>query len=218
MMNQLIETTYYDLNSNPITNSTKIKILEVAIDLFSKNGYSGSSIRDITKDVGIKESSLYKHFKNKEEILDTIFSNFQIQTDKLLPPMEMLDQIAKAMSLKQFLKRGIENFLTHINDQTVQQIWRIMYIELFRNSKAQNIYHNGIMERSIDCLELVFEKMILQGKMAAINPRTMATEYQHASISLILEYNMLLNEGRSTDEVMEKIKNHVEFFSLLASK
>ncbi|OLS40012.1 TetR/AcrR family transcriptional regulator [Bacillus sp. MRMR6] len=217
-MNQSIEKTYYDLNLCPITSNTKLKILVVAIELFSKNGYSGSSIRDITKNVGIKESSLYKHFKNKEEILDTIFSNFQLQTDQLLPPMEMLDQIAKTLSLKQFLERGIENFLTHINDQTVQQIWRIMYIELFRNSKAQNIYHNGIMKRTIDCLELVFEKMILQGKMAAINPRTMATEYQHASISLILEYNMLLNEGRSTDEVMEKIKNHVEFFSLLASK
>jgi AcrR family transcriptional regulator len=209
---------YYDLSLKPITNSTKIRILEVAIELFSKNGYNGSSIRDITKEVGIKESSLYKHFKNKEEILDTIFSNFQLQTDTLLPPMEMLDQIAKTMSLKQFLERGIENFLAHINNQTVQQIWRIMYIELFRHSKAQNIYHNGIMKRTIDCLELVFEKMIQQGKMAAIHPRTMATEYQHASISLILEYNMLLNEGKSTEEIMEKINNHVEFFSLLASK
>ena len=38
--------------------TTKDKILEVAIDLFSKQGYHGVSIRNITKEVGIKESSL----------------------------------------------------------------------------------------------------------------------------------------------------------------
>ena len=44
-------------------NETKQKILDVALDLFSQNGFSAVSIRDICKVVDIKESSVYYHLK-----------------------------------------------------------------------------------------------------------------------------------------------------------
>ena len=67
---------YIDLKSQPITNSNKEKILNTAIDLFSNKGFNAVSVRDITRGVEIKESSLYNHFKSKDEILETIFWNF----------------------------------------------------------------------------------------------------------------------------------------------
>lgn len=75
--------------------STKQKILHTAISLFSQKGYSGVSVRDITGKVGIKESSLYNHFKSKEEILTTIFERFRSEFAKTLPSIEMLDEIIK---------------------------------------------------------------------------------------------------------------------------
>jgi AcrR family transcriptional regulator len=212
------EKIYYDTELNPITNGTKMKIIEVAIELFSKRGYSGASIRDITKEVGIKESSLYKHFKNKDEILETIYVNFRKETDKLLPPMEYIDRIVELMSLKEFLGKGMENFLAHMDDQVNVKTWRIMYLELFRHPIAQEIYRNHIMKRTIDCLEIVFTKMMERGKMLPLNPRTVATEYQFSSISFILEYNMLKAEGRNTKALEKQIKEHVEFFSDRASE
>jgi AcrR family transcriptional regulator len=216
-MNNTTARIFYDINDQAITNSTKINIIEVSIELFSKKGFSGASIRDITKEVGIKESSLYKHFKNKDEILETIFINFRKELEKILPPMEYIDRIVEMMSLEDFLGRGIENFLKHIDDSIHVKIWRIMYIELFRHPKAQEIYRVDIMERTVDCLALVFEKMIQQGKMAPLNPRTMAMEYQFSSISFILEYNMLKAEGKSTEQLELQILEHVQFFSAKAT-
>jgi AcrR family transcriptional regulator len=216
-MNNTTARIFYDINDQAITNSTKINIIEVSIELFSKKGFSGASIRDITKEVGIKESSLYKHFKNKDEILETIFINFRKELEKILPPMEYIDRIVEMMSLEDFLGRGIENFLKHIDDSIHVKIWRIMYIELFRHPKAQEIYRVDIMERTVDCLALVFEKMIQQGKMAPLNPKTMAMEYQFSSISFILEYNMLKAEGKSTEQLELQILEHVQFFSAKAT-
>jgi AcrR family transcriptional regulator len=216
-MNNTTARIFYDINDQAITNSTKMNIIEVSIELFSKKGFSGASIRDITKEVGIKESSLYKHFKNKDEILETIFINFRKELEKILPPMEYIDRIVEMMSLEDFLGRGIENFLKHIDDSIHVKIWRIMYIELFRHPKAQEIYRVDIMERTVDCLALVFEKMIQQGKMAPLNPRTMAMEYQFSSISFILEYNMLKAEGKSTEQLELQILEHVQFFSAKAT-
>ena len=52
--------------------TTKERIIDQALDLFSRKGYDGVSVRDISGAVGIKESSLYNHFKNKQDIFDTI--------------------------------------------------------------------------------------------------------------------------------------------------
>jgi AcrR family transcriptional regulator len=216
-MNNTTARLFYDISNQAITNTTKMNIIEVSIELFSKKGFSGASIRDITKEVGIKESSLYKHFKNKDEILETIFINFRKELDKILPPMEYIDRIVEMMSLEDFLGRGIENFLKHMDDSMHVKIWRIMYIELFRHPKAQEIYRVDIMERTVNCLSLVFEKMIQQGKMAPFNPRTMAMEYQFSSISFILEYNMLKAEEKSTEQLELQILEHVQFFSTKAA-
>ena len=51
---------------------TKDKILIEALSLFSVSGFSGVSVRDIAKAVGIRESAIYKHYKNKQQLFDTI--------------------------------------------------------------------------------------------------------------------------------------------------
>ena len=50
-------------------SNTKERILEKAIDLFYEHGFVKASIRDIVRSVGITNSTVYIHFKNKDEIL-----------------------------------------------------------------------------------------------------------------------------------------------------
>lgn len=57
--------------------STKEKITTTALALFAQRGYDGVSVRDICKQVGIKESSLYYHFPSKQAILTTLLSHFE---------------------------------------------------------------------------------------------------------------------------------------------
>lgn len=44
------------------------EIKETAVNLFSKKGYEGTSVRDITKSLGITPAALYAHFDSKEEL------------------------------------------------------------------------------------------------------------------------------------------------------
>lgn len=54
--------------------NTKKKILKTTGDLFSKRGYFGVSMQDIADEVGIKKSSLYYHFKSKEDLAHVLIS------------------------------------------------------------------------------------------------------------------------------------------------
>ena len=47
---------------------TKERILELAMELFAEHGYKGTSVRKIASKVGIRESALYNHYTNKEDI------------------------------------------------------------------------------------------------------------------------------------------------------
>lgn len=48
-------------------------ILDAAIKVFAETGYHGSRVSDIAREAGIAYGLVYHYFKNKEEILDTIF-------------------------------------------------------------------------------------------------------------------------------------------------
>jgi len=57
------------MQQNSGGKSTKELILKASMELFSEYGYKAASVRKIAAKVGIRESALYNHFTNKEEIL-----------------------------------------------------------------------------------------------------------------------------------------------------
>lgn len=48
--------------------TTRDRILEAALDLFARQGFAGTSVRQLARAVGMRESSLYNHFPGKEAI------------------------------------------------------------------------------------------------------------------------------------------------------
>jgi AcrR family transcriptional regulator len=49
--------------------STREKILDVALDLFTDQGFDGTSMREIAERLHISKPAIYYHFASKEEIL-----------------------------------------------------------------------------------------------------------------------------------------------------
>ena len=60
-----------DDNVAPVAaaNDTRQRILNVALDLFTEQGYDGTSLRQIAEQLGVTKAALYYHFESKEDIL-----------------------------------------------------------------------------------------------------------------------------------------------------
>ena len=56
-------------------SNTKKKIIKKATELFYEYGFVKASIRDIVRAVGVTNSTVYIHFKNKDEILFSIIED-----------------------------------------------------------------------------------------------------------------------------------------------
>lgn len=192
--------------------STKEKIFDTALDLFSQKGYSAVSIREITRTIGIKESSLYNHYKNKEQILESILTHFRNDFSKTLPPMEALDQILANTTTETFLKAGHRNFKEYMENENGQKMWRILQVEQFREPLAREIILRDFFGTVIDFLEIVFTKLIEMNRIKPIPPRLLATEYQYPVFSMLTEYNILKFDGKDVSQVEKRLDDHIEFF------
>ena len=195
-----------------MTLSTKDKIFYTALDLFSQRGFSGVSIREITREVGIKESSLYNHFKSKDEILESIFTYFRNDFAKTLPPVESLDDILQKSTVEAFLKAGHRNFKNYMADETAMKMWRILQVEQYRSPLAREIILEDLFKTTIEFLEIVFSKLIEQKKIRPFDPKMLAVEYQYPVLSLLTEYKILKCDDRDTSEVESKLDQHIAFF------
>ncbi len=61
-----------DHTDEPGGPSTRDRILEVALDLFTDQGFDKTSLREISEAVGVTKAALYYHFRSKEEILSSL--------------------------------------------------------------------------------------------------------------------------------------------------
>lgn len=60
------------MNSAPVVSSAKASIFDAAVRLFGEQGYTGTSMRDIARAVGVLPGSLYAHIDSKETLLSEI--------------------------------------------------------------------------------------------------------------------------------------------------
>ena len=76
--------------------TTRDKILNETLTLFSENGFDGTSVEQIAEKVGIKAPSLYNHFKGKEDILNALIDTAEARYEESFgswdKPYETKDQ------------------------------------------------------------------------------------------------------------------------------
>lgn len=196
--------------------STKERILDVSIDLFSKKGFESVSVREITGEVGIRESSLYNHFKSKDEIFDTIFAYFMEELGATGYNDQDIDQMLDRCSLEGFFEASGMMFMERMKDQRMEKIWRIITIELYRNPKMRQFFLKFMIQAPIDYWALVFKKMMDRKMIRKHDPEALANEYFSFAIYMYVEYFMLRYDEYTYDTfilaISKKMHDHVQFF------
>ncbi|WP_405286764.1 TetR/AcrR family transcriptional regulator [Methanobrevibacter sp.] len=190
---------------------TKDRILEVSIDLFSQFGYDGVSIRQIAGEVGIRESSIYNHYQNKQAILKAILDYYveEMVSDEI--PIEQaslnLDE-----GFDYFYNAGCEAFLTKLNEEKMMKITRLMLIESYHNDDVRNFLKSAIIEAPVngwmELFDLMKEKNMIESDS---DVRQLSESFFYYGMFLLYEHfiiNYPEDDGKFYNEFMEKTKKH----------
>ena len=187
---------------------TKDKILKVATTLFSELGYKGASVRKIASKVGIRESAIYNHYKNKEEIFlevaKGIFSTpFDISADEI-------DELAKRG--KPFLHKFTMQYKMLTFDTGNEKMFRLLMIELMQNKTLREQFMDQFHDKNIKTLSKGFFIMMQNDIIKTNDPMMMAYEFLSTLFYIRLQVTLLRFDSLSTNTLSTQFEKHVDFF------
>jgi len=191
--------------------ATKEIIFEKALMLFSENGYTATSIRHICSEVGIKESSFYNHYKGKDQLLDAIFDSFNKALLSNAVSNEQLDLLTTQFALKEMLRNGLQQYIGIWENPTAAQMWFVVSMEQYRNSKAGQIIIDE-SNRRISRTAYTFEQFQIKGKMKQGDPLVLANLYSFSIRSLHLDYGLKKLYNQDYEQSFQSMQAVSEFF------
>jgi AcrR family transcriptional regulator len=193
--------------------TTKEKIIYEALSLFSVRGYEAVSVRDISKNVGIKESSLYNHFKNKQDIFDTIIQVCNEKSTQLFTNLNLQQtfegniEIYKSITPEFLLQLVTRTFEFYVSDDYMLKFRRLLTIEQFNNEAISKLYIDIFIDQAIEFQTILFSTLMKEGLMIKADPKSVALEFYAPVFLILCRYDKL------TDEVKEILKNHIVNFT-----
>lgn len=178
-------------------NTTKQKIKETALDLFSQRGFSAVSIRDISGEVGIRESTIYYHFKNKQDIFDDLLMDFKSITSTIQDSFGRGFSKAAQVDKPSFILVGLAFLNRYLLNEKILKLLRMLMIEQHVNSSAAVLLRQVLFDDPLRQNEMAFEVMISKGYFKKSDAKAMAVEYYAPIFFAFLRY---FSTGDVTDE------------------
>ena len=189
---------------------TKKKIYKVSLELFAQKGYKATSVREIAKRVGIQQSAIYNHFKNKEAILDEIINN--LSKSNLINIFE--DKEPKELYKKgKALLKQISNMFKLISYNTeTDLLFRFMMQELFNNERIRIFYNEEFYQKNVKKLSVIFFMMMQDEMIEPTDPLLLANEFFSPLFFYQLQIVRLKADNKSTAAAATLFEKHTDFF------
>ena len=163
-------------------SDTKERILFTALRLFAQDGYEAVSVSAIAGELGMTKGVLYKHYKNKRDIFDSVFEKMCLEDVELakkhgVPEEEFEDNpLAFKNTSMENLRDFIEaTFRIWIENEFARNFRKMLTLEQYRNAEMSDFYLKCILP--VSYIEDLFCEMIEQGVLKKSNPKLLALEF-----------------------------------------
>jgi AcrR family transcriptional regulator len=210
--------------STPIASENKTnkeKIIETAVNLLNERDYNKVSMRDIAAQVGIKASSIYNHFSNKEAILDEVVIFFTTELKKRSMnelPFWDKQQLTKE-NAKDILLQIMLEPLSLLEDPYLNKIVRVVTHCQYYHAGIRNFLLNEMFYKPLELLKHVLTRMIELDLVADLPVDFLAAELQGVMTANFYQLSLQSQVLKADPEKIRKaMKMHVDFFWRAAEK
>lgn len=194
---------------------TKENILHTALRLFARDGYEAASVSDIAAELGMTKGALYKHYKNKRDIFDSIVERmYQMDVErakKYEVPEETFDKSPSAYrntavdNIKVFIE---EQFYFLTKDEFASNFRKMLTLEQYRNPEIMELYQKCFVSGPVSYMEDLFREMMEQDIWNKSNPKQLALEF-YAPFYLLLSISDATPDNK---EAATLLAAHIERF------
>lgn len=130
---------------------TKEKILRTSLRLFASRGYDAVSVRDIARDLGMSQSALYRHYRNKQDILDSILQRMEERKAEIAG-----DSVRTAEELQRY---ALSLFRYWTQDSFAAAFRKFLTVEQYRSPAMAALYQQYISGGVLEHCTTIFREM-----------------------------------------------------------
>ncbi|NJP10340.1 MAG: TetR/AcrR family transcriptional regulator [Leptolyngbyaceae cyanobacterium RU_5_1] len=158
-----MRTTYNLSSSEP---ETRTRILKSALQMFARQGYDGTTTRDLAEAANVAEGTLFRHFPNKKAILIEVATQgwVEILTDLLTE----LSGMANYKAVAQVMRRR----MLHLHENA--DMLRVCFMEAQFHPDLRDRIQSEVIAKMTDVAEAFFQTAMDQGVYRRMDPKMVA--------------------------------------------
>lgn len=188
-------------------NTTKIRILNEALELFAEKGYKGANLRDLAARLELSKSALYRHYKSKNDIWHALLDKMENYYASRFGTAEHLPEIPDSGEALIRLTMNMIDFT--VQDPQIILTRKLLLTEQFHDARVRRLATRHFLEGTAGIFSGIFAAMMENGSMKKADPAMLAFAYTAPITSLV---HLCDREPERKQEAMEKIKEFAGYF------
>ena len=184
-----------------MANDTKERILAAALEMFSKNGYTGTNIRELSASLGLVKSGVYKHYESKEAIWNALLDEMIAYYGEHFGSEEHLPPVPDSLEGLVTMTMHMVNITVH--DEKIIMTRKVLTLEQFRDARARELATKHFLTGLTEMFTGIFTGMMDKGLLRKDDPKMLAFAYT-APISALI--HLCDREPEKTEEAMKQVE------------
>ncbi len=157
------------------------QILDAATTVFSTQGFHPTTIKDIAKEAGIADGTIYNYFQNKSALLIGIFERMKASILEQAPLPN-----AQELSLPMFIKITLSHPLKALKTDHFA-LFRVVVSEMMVNDELRQLYYQHILEPTLQIAETYLQEWSEQHQTPITNIPMIVRAISGMVMGLIIE-------------------------------
>ena len=148
-------------------SETKDNILTVSLRLFAKDGYEAVSVSMISGELGITKGALYKHYKNKRDIFDSILvrmaeTDLERAKEYEMPeePIENEKEAYRNTSAEKIKNYSRAQFRYWTEDGFASSFRKMLTLEQYRSPEMARLYEQYLAGGPLMYMADIFGELV----------------------------------------------------------
>ncbi len=158
---------------------TRAKLIETALDLFSRQGVDNTSIKDIARGAGVAQGLLYHYFAGKDDLLWGVLEThiFDARLSEALSE-------AQSRPAEDVLREVAQRFNAFMGAR--QPLMRLVLRELQTNERVRGLWEEAIRREGIGALEGFLQARTAAGELRPHRTEVTAHMLMYGVVTLYL--------------------------------
>ncbi len=184
--------------------TTRDRILEAALKIFSMKGYLGATTREIAVEAGVAEVTLFRHFSSKERLFEEVISRYSF-----LPELKGLLPELRDRDYRDALSLIAGRFLEILRQR--RELVRIVQGEMHRSPRIREVFYL-FTDDMFRTLASYFRELREKGKFRDLDPEYAARAFLGMFFSYFYRQEFVADKRIGKTERDKVMKEFIEIF------